>query len=56
MHLTHQHQNHYKEQGFVVVPNLFDTATVTSSGVLYVITKAKIHNSSSQPKAHTSHI
>ncbi|MDE0688187.1 MAG: phytanoyl-CoA dioxygenase family protein [Candidatus Poribacteria bacterium] len=29
MHLTAQQRDHYKEQGFVVIPHLFDTATVT---------------------------
>ena len=28
MYLTPQQQAHYKEQGFVVIPHLFDTATV----------------------------
>ena len=29
MRLTPQQQDHYKKQGFVVIPHLFSTATVT---------------------------
>ena len=29
MHLTSQQRDHYKEQGFVVIPHLFSTATIT---------------------------
>lgn len=41
MHLTPQQQGHYKEQGFVVVPNLFDTATVTSMRDHYMKRRAE---------------
>ncbi|MYB02217.1 phytanoyl-CoA dioxygenase family protein [Candidatus Poribacteria bacterium] len=41
MPLTPQQRDHYKEQGFVVVPNLFDAATVASMREHYMKRRAE---------------
>ncbi len=41
MHLTPQQRDHYKEQGFVVIPNLFDAARVTSMREHYMNRRAE---------------